>query len=83
MASLHLDVDILFGRSFEEFESELIGELFASFVGDDALVFHVAFVTYENDLSVVPRVRFNLRTPASRRQSGLKLITHEQTKLLN
>ena len=61
--SIHLDVDVLFGRRFEEFESELVSELFTSLVGNDAFVLHIAFVAYKNNLSVVPRVRFDLGAP--------------------
>lgn len=45
----------------------MIRELLASLVRDDALVFHVALVAHQNDLSVIPRVRLNLSAPARRK----------------
>lgn len=58
------DVDIFFGRSLEELKTQRIGQLFSTFVRNDAFVLHVAFVANEDHLRVVPRIRFDLGAPA-------------------
>ena len=62
----YLDVDVLLGGGLEELESELVGQLFAALVADDALVLHVALVTHQDHLRVIPRVRLDLGAPAGR-----------------
>lgn len=40
--------------------TQLIGQLLAPFRGHHSLIFHIALVADQEDLSVVPRVRLNL-----------------------
>lgn len=58
-----LDVVVVFGGRFEEFNVQLVGQRFATLVRYDAFVFHVALVAHQYHLRVVPRVRLDLRDP--------------------
>ena len=63
----YLDVDVLLGWSFEKLQAELVSQLLTPLVGDDALVFHVAFVSDQDDLSVIPRISLDLGAPAEQK----------------
>lgn len=56
----------------------MISQLLASLCWDYPLILHVAFVSYQDHLSVIPRVRLNLSTPrqSERRWKG---CTHKQS----
>ena len=60
---VYLNVDVLLGRSFKEFKTQLVGELFTSFIRDDTLVFHIALVSHKDNLGVIPRISLDLSTP--------------------
>lgn len=49
--------------------TQLIGELPAPFRSHHSLIFHIALVADQENLSVVPRVRLNLRCPVSREKN--------------
>ena len=44
------DVNIFLGRSFEEVQTQLIGELLASICRNHPLFLHIAFVAYKDHL---------------------------------
>ena len=60
---IYLDIDIFFGGCFKELNSQLIGQLTASFIGNHTLILHVAFVAHQYDLCIVPGVGFDLSDP--------------------
>lgn len=55
---------VVFGGRLEEFNVQLVGQRLAPLVRYDAFVFHVALVAHQYHLSVIPRVRLDLRDPA-------------------
>ena len=59
----HPDVDVFLGRGLVELESEGVRELLAPLEADDPLVLHVALVSHQDHLRVVPRVRLDLGAP--------------------
>lgn len=62
-AETNLNIYILFGRCLKELNAQLIGQLASALEANHALVLHVAFVAHQYDLSVVPRIRFDLCHP--------------------
>lgn len=62
--STNLNVYVLFRAGLKEFHPKLLRKLFSSLETDHTLILHVTFVTYQNDLSVVPRVSLYLSDPA-------------------
>lgn len=71
-----LNIHILLGRCLEELDAQLIGQLAATLEADHTLILHVAFVAHQYDLSVVPRIRFDLCHPAREREREIiELIT--------
>lgn len=54
---------IFFGWRFEEFQSQLLGQLFTTFEWDHSFIIHVTFVSHQNHLCIVPWISFNLSYP--------------------
>lgn len=65
---------VVFGGRLEELDVQLVGERFASFVRYHSFVVHVALVAHQYHLSVVPRIRLDLRYPV--RARTLARFTH-------
>lgn len=59
---------VVFGGRLEELDVQLVGQRFAPLVRYHALVFHVALVAHQNHLCVVPRIRLDLRHPATNKR---------------
>jgi len=61
--STHLNIHILFGRCLKELDAQLIGQLASALKANHTLILHIAFVAHQYNLSIVPRIRFNLCHP--------------------
>lgn len=61
----YLDVDILLSAGLIELDAELLSELPAAVLAYHTLFLHVTFITHEDNLRVVPRVRLYLGYPAT------------------
>ena len=62
----HPDVNVFLGRGLVELEAEGVRELLAPLEADNPLVLHVALVSHQDHLRVVPRIRLDLGAPEFR-----------------
>ena len=57
------NIDVVFGGSFEERESKLVGQFPSLFESDGPLLFHVTLVANQHNLCIVPRICLHLTRP--------------------